>query len=100
MAADRGEQARGNQFTEEIITLLLYGKINKNKIYFEFWIAVFAFIAVTAQASDVRGCQNAEWVNGHGAVRVCVIDALTGLESLWKIKKNQVIYSFIAKGFL
>lgn len=29
-AADHSEQMRGNQFTEEIITLLLYGKINHN----------------------------------------------------------------------
>lgn len=29
-AADDSEQMRGNQCTEEIITLLLYGKINQN----------------------------------------------------------------------
>lgn len=67
-AADRSEQMRGNQFTEQIITLLL-----GEQIYFEFWIPVFALIAVTARVSDVRGCQNAEWVNGHDqCVCVCV----------------------------
>lgn len=32
----RSEQMRGSQFTEEIITLLLYGKINKNKFILNF----------------------------------------------------------------